>query len=173
MITLGVTYTQTVLSRIPEKVVQILLNRPQGQFSLLSAMSVCLSVCLSVCVCHRQTPASGLTGDFWSKGVSLILACNDKNLVLFFVSMIFFCVFNFFGFLEPAYWEPAFFGEWGSQQGEGLWMWLLALVTGDTQHVTRPPISSDLALLAWSVIESLRPFVCMCVYVCHKCCNCL
>ena len=45
---------------------------PLGQFSHRVAMSVCLSVCLFSC---DKTPTSRCPGDFWSKGISLILAC--------------------------------------------------------------------------------------------------
>ena len=37
----------------------------------------CLSVCVFVCLPRRKTPTSGCRGDFWSKNVFLILACDD------------------------------------------------------------------------------------------------
>ena len=57
--------------------------------------SPCPSVCLPVCVCHRETPTSGGRNKFWSKGVLLILACNDPFFFFLSVLMIF-CVFKLF-----------------------------------------------------------------------------
>ena len=52
---------------------------PMDQFSHRVTMSVCLYVCLW----QFKIPASRGCGDLWSKGLSLILACNDTILVLF------------------------------------------------------------------------------------------
>ena len=38
---------------------------------------VAIFVCLCVCLWQFKTPSTGGRGDFWSKGVSLILGCDD------------------------------------------------------------------------------------------------
>ena len=69
------------------------LNRPQGRFSHRVAMSVC------VCLWQFKTPSSGGRTDFWSKGLSLILACDDTFFFFFFLCFDeFSCLVIFLGF---------------------------------------------------------------------------
>ena len=87
----------------------------------VSRLSVGLSVCPAVYLCRCGNPASRWNGDFWSQSVTLILA--------YLKTFSGFCHFN---------------DLWKSKQGEGLW--LLVLVTGDTQHLTH-----DFLFLTFSV----------------------
>ena len=63
------------------------MSRPLGRFSHRVAMSVCLFLF----VCHRETPTCGGRKNFWSKGVLLILVCDD--------TILRFCFNGFLGFL--------------------------------------------------------------------------
>ena len=65
------------------------------------------SVCLSVCVWQFKTPISRCPKDFWSKGVLLILACNDTILFFSSFSMILWFFFLILGFLShPTVSQP-------------------------------------------------------------------
>ena len=112
----------------------ILLNWPLGRFSLVVAMSVCVCECVS----HPGNDASQWSRDLWSKGVSLILAYLHFKKKSFSYN-------NFFAFVLKLF---RVFGAsllctsllWTSLlwiMGEGLWLWLLAIVTGDRLQVTR------------------------------------
>ena len=124
-------------------------SAPLGGFSHRVAMSVCLYVCLSVClsVCLWQFTSSGRCGDLWSKGVSLISACNDRILVFFSPFWWFFCVFKFFGVFwifwdPPKYLEaPIFFNRPPIKKYKKLWIFLIPYKkiphTRDTKSLDR------------------------------------
>lgn len=70
-------------------------SAPLGRFSHWVAMSVCLSVCD-----NSNHPLPAVQEDLWSKGVLLILACEDT-----FFSMIF-CTFQLF-FAHSHFFYPS------------------------------------------------------------------
>ena len=89
---------------------------------------------------HRETPTSWFPGDIWSKGVSLILACDHNFLKVFLLLLDFvdFLRLKFLlGFLyqpsvdQPTVNQPTVDNGGVSRAGEGLWLWLLVFVTGD------------------------------------------
>ena len=69
--------------------------------------SRCPPVCLFFCLWQSKTPSSGGRGDLWSKGVSLILGCNDTFVVCFRFRWLF-AFFKLFMFFKPAYCETAY-----------------------------------------------------------------
>ena len=73
---------------------------------------------MSVCLWQFKTPTSRCPGDFWSKGILLILACNDIILVLVFS---FFSCFNdffvFFNFWSVGYSSQPTFDNGGLSRG--------------------------------------------------------
>ena len=69
---------------------------PLGRFSHGVTRSAWLLVCLFVCLWQFKTPTYGGCGDFWSKGLSLILGCNDTILVFFRFDVSFLCVSQLF-----------------------------------------------------------------------------
>ena len=84
-------------------------------------MSICF---LSVCLSPHGNDASQRNKDFCSNGISLKIGSLQEFKILFALKIII-----FFGFL-------GFFGTSllcivESEQGEGLWPWLLVLVTGN------------------------------------------
>ena len=106
--------------------------------------NVRLFVCLSACVCHREKPTSHRTGNFWSKGISLILAFHHNILVFCFVLMIF-SVLSFFWFSVLVIQPTVHNGGVGRGRvcGCGCWLsdgWQVAgdrcPVTCDTWHMT-------------------------------------
>ena len=102
------------------------LNRPLGRFSLLSVMSVCCRLC------HCRKPTSQWTGDFWSKGVLLILACH--HILFSSVSMIFLILFFWGFFLQTSIlWIMGDLAGGGSVAFGVCDIWQ---VTGDRWHAT-------------------------------------
>ena len=98
-------------------------------------------VCLCVCSAIVENP---LTGDQDTSNIGIPL---DFCFVLMFQCFCFILIWHLFGFWGLC--KPSYFSYRQSTQGEGLWLWLLALVAGDswqltadTQHMTGDSLQS-------------------------------
>ena len=104
---------------------------PLGRFSHRVAKSVCLS---ERCLWQVKTTTSRCPGDFWLKGILLILAWNDTIFSLFFSALIFFWG-DFGASLQwvNLLWIIGEFAGWGSVA--------VAVAVNDRWHMTydNPP----------------------------------
>ena len=85
----------------------------------LDSCHVHLFVCLSFCLRHCQTPTSGCHGNFWSKNIFLILACDETTLKTNLpIPPPRICQ-------DMRFWITLLWIV-GELAGTGLWLWLLA-----------------------------------------------
>ena len=108
------TYNITFISKVGTKLsLSVKHGSDSGRFSHRVARSVWLLVCLFVCLWQFKTTTYGGFGDIWSKGLSLILGCNDTILVFSRFDFSFLCVSHFF----KGFWSQSTVDHGGVSRG--------------------------------------------------------